>query len=106
MSKNKNKKWDASKMEEAIQLVKEGMSKHEAAIKCNVPRKTLCYRIEKGQLQKPGKGSHLSDRDEEQLLKYIIFMSDAGAPVSPKWVRETAGRIASERYVTYINIYI
>ena len=89
-------------MEEAIKLVKEGTSKYAASIKCNVPRKTLRYWIENGQLQKPGKGTHLSESDEEQLLKYIIYMSDAGAPVSPKWIRETAGRIATERYESLI----
>ena len=41
MAKNKNKKWDASKMEEAIQLVKKGMSKYEAAIKCCIGEKKL-----------------------------------------------------------------
>ena len=41
MAKNKNKKWDASKTEEAIQLVKEGMSKYKAAIKCCIDEKLL-----------------------------------------------------------------
>ena len=103
MPKNKRKEWDESQMEKAIKLVKGGMSKYEAAKKCNVERKTLSYRITKGQLQKPGTKTHLSHGDEDQLLRYIIFMSDAGAPVSPKWIRETVGRIACERYdfVTY-----
>ena len=41
MAKNKNKKWDTSKTEEAIQLVKEDMSNYEAAIKCCIDEKSL-----------------------------------------------------------------
>ena len=41
MVKNENKKWDASKTEEAIRLVKEGMSKCGATIKCCIDEKSL-----------------------------------------------------------------
>ena len=92
-------------MKEAIKSVENGMSKYQAAIKFNVPRKTLRYRIIKGEPQKPGTDTHLSTKDEEQLLRYILFMSDASTPVTPKWIKETAGRIASERYVHGYLLY-
>ena len=105
MSKRKYKQYDEIKMQEAIDCVEDGMSKYQAAIKFKVPRKTLENRISKGAPQKPGTYTHLSTEDEEQLLKYIMFMSDAGTPVTPKWIRETAGRIASERWVFCISFY-
>ena len=41
MAKNKSKKWDAFKTDEAIKLVKEGMSKYEDSIECCIDEKSL-----------------------------------------------------------------
>ena len=45
MVKNKNKKWDASKTEEAIQLVKEGMYKYELRLNVALMKNRLKVRV-------------------------------------------------------------
>ena len=63
-------------MEEAIDCIEDGMAQYQTAIEFKVPRKTLKNRIAKGAPQKRGTYTHLSTKDEEQLLKYIMFMCE------------------------------
>ena len=89
--------WTEADMERAIKLVKSGYSKREAVHQCKVPRTTLRGRINGQKPENQGKKPKLSENDEKGLANYVTFMADSGAPVTPQWVRETAGRLGNER---------
>ena len=98
--------WTESDMERAVKLVKSRYSKREAAHQCEVPRSTLWDRINGRKPERQGKQTKLSTNDEKELVNYAVFMADSGAPVTPQWMRETAGRLGNERYFLYISLYI
>ena len=97
MAPKKNKDWSNEGLEEAVKLVRGGVSKSLAARRYNVPRSTLRDRIKRVVPARRRGKEFLSRDDETQLANYIKFMSDAGAPVTVSWIRSAAGRIASLR---------
>ena len=99
LSSGSKNKWHEDDMIEAIALHENGLSKAEAARKCNIPPTSLATRLKNGEPKKRGRKSTLSKNDETDLKNYVTFMADSGTPVTPSFVRETAGRIANERYV-------
>ena len=93
----KYRNWSEDDMEKAVKLVRSGYSKSEASHQCSVPRSTLRDRLNGKKTENQRKKTKLSTNDEKELANYVMFMSDSGAPVTPKWIRETAGRLGAER---------
>ena len=79
----KNRKlWDYKDMQQAIDGVRDGQSMRGAAIKYNVPRKTLEDRV-KGRVEngcKPGPKTALSKSEEHVLVSYLLYMAQRGSP--------------------------
>ena len=95
--KKKRKLWHEDSIAYAINLVHDEYSVNKAAKETGIPETTLRLRIKTGQLKPTGFGPILDSEGEEELEKYICFMSNIGHPVTPKWIRQTAGRFASKR---------
>ena len=97
----KYKSYKPEDMEKAIEMVRSGCRKKTAA--SNVPKSTLKRRL-KRDAKKQEWPPTLSRYDETQLAKYAQFMSNCGHPVTPEWLCETAGRLASQRLITEVYI--
>ena len=99
MSKlRKRKLYHEDSIAYAIELISDGVSLNKAAKISHVPEATLRWRVKNGKPGKVGKELLLDSKDEDDLVRYITFMSDIGHPVTPGWVMETAGRFAQKRY--------
>ena len=81
----------------AIEYVGDGHTLWEAAEVFYVPRSTLSDRLHKTVSPAIGRKPILSDDDENDLCNYVKYMANVGTPISPEWLRNTAGRIARER---------
>ena len=88
------KKYTEDTVKKAIKLVKEGTGIKTAAKICGVPKSTLHRRQKDNKPKKQGERPGLSKNDECQIVSYAKYKANIGAPVSFKWLRETAGRIA------------
>ena len=91
------KTYSEETMEKAIEMLKSGISISKAAKNCSVPKPTLTYRIVHPSVGSHGQAPGLSKDDEMQIVNYAKFMANAGAPVTSKWLCETAGQIAKQR---------
>ena len=100
----KYKRWTDDEMENALDFISSGGSIHKASRDFGIPRGTLQCRLKNGNLKQQGKQPLLTKYEESQIVKYAKFMSRTGHPVTPSWIRDTAARIMSCRYVYFYNI--
>ena len=95
----KKKRWTDEEMINAIDLVKSGESIRKASKVYGVPRTTMRDRLILGDPKKPGSKTLLTIHEEEQLVKYVKYMSRTGNPVTVNWICETAVRLMACRYM-------
>ena len=95
--RSRKKLWDEENIEYAVDAVNAGESIRRAAKNCRVPESTLRFRLKNPLPSKTGKHTHLSRKDEDQLVKYADYKSNIGQPIDPKWLKETASRLANKR---------
>ena len=98
MGKPKIKK-NQEKLNDALRLIKNGLSINKAASLHKVSVSTLWRRKKGIKLQVSGSKPHLSSEDEKVLLKYAEFVANMGSPVTVNWMRIMAGRLANKRCV-------
>ena len=99
-SSKKRKLWDVSNMQPAIESIQNGMSFGVASQTFGIPKTTLYNRINAGfGTIKAGRKSALSSEEERQLGNYLLFMANAGTPVTQRAAINTATRLAAHRYV-------
>ena len=93
----KGKVWDSENINPALDLIQNGSSINNAAKTFQIPECTLRRRLKSGEPKKTGRKSKLCIKDENELVKYAEYMSDAGQPITSKWMLQTAGRVAENR---------
>ena len=81
----------------AIEMVENGTKTKNAAEICKIRRTTLIRRMKVHRRQRRGRKPLLSSSDESKISSYVVFMANAGIPVTHKRIRETAARLASHR---------
>ena len=91
-SSKKRKLWNEESISHALDLVNEGLSVNRAAKATGIPESALRRRINLGKPKRTGHKTTLDSKEENELVKYICFMSNIGHPVTPKWIMQTAGR--------------
>ena len=77
-------------------VTKKTLTVSQAASTYHVPRKTLNDRV-KGQVvhgTKPGRDTVLSDKEEEALCSYLIYMAERGFPFTHRTVMVIARAVA------------
>ena len=85
-------------MDQAKQLVAEGLTVYTAAKRTGIPKETLRRHLQHSRSDKKnGPGAILCKRDEDQLVDYAKFVASSGHPITPKWMCETATRLLQER---------
>lgn len=84
LSKHKEKrmKYNAENLKMALDAVKIGMSKKQAAKQFQVPRSTIQFRLRNPEKTnpRPGPSSVLTDTEENVLVNWIIQSSKRGFP--------------------------
>ena len=95
----KYKRWTDDEIQNALDFISAGGSVNKASKDFGVPRGTLQCRLKNGKPKPRGRKPFLTADEENQIVKYTKYMSRTGYPVTPSWVRETATRIVSCRYV-------
>ena len=91
------KRYSENDIARAIEMVENGTKTKNAAEICKVPRTTLIGRMKVHRRQRRGRKPKLSSSDESEISSYVVFMANAGIPVTHKRIRETASRLASYR---------
>lgn len=79
-------------------LISSGTSIVKAARRNNIPASTLQLYLRRCDAKPHGKKPLLSATDEQTLVKYAMFMTRVGFPVTAKWLMATASHLARERY--------
>lgn len=90
-SKRVEKNYTADEVKEALKSISEGKSLREAANSTGVPKSTL-FRMTKNNTQidcKKGAPSVLSDQEEEDIVKWILYCAERGFPVNKKQLLDT-----------------
>ncbi|XP_020294258.1 uncharacterized protein LOC109859930 [Pseudomyrmex gracilis] len=83
ISKIKRKIYSKEAMLKALEAVKSGTFINAASRLYNIPRSSIHSKvINKYSRDKPGPSSVLSDLEESDLVKWILFMSSRGCPVT------------------------
>ena len=82
-------------MNNAVEFVISGGTVYKACKEYGVPQRTLERRILNGAPNKSGRKPFLTSFEEEELVKYIKYMSKTGHPVTPCWVGDTASRLVA-----------
>ena len=77
-------------MERALQLVKDGVSKYQAAKLCGVPRSTLHdkWTGRTALVAKMGVRKVLSEEEEEKVVGEILLLRQMGCPMGRKEIVE------------------
>ena len=78
----KRKRWTEEEMMNAIDLAKTGESLRKVCATYSVPRTILRNRLKLGDPQRTGPKHLLTDYEEEQLVKYVQYMSKTHFAVS------------------------
>ncbi|XP_031358597.1 tigger transposable element-derived protein 6-like, partial [Photinus pyralis] len=92
-------KWTKEDLEKAIEYVETCKSIRKAAIRYSIPRKTLEYRIKKGNSEGPqhmGPPSLFGKANEIRLVKHIKAMQATGFPMGRDDVRKLAFNFAEK----------
>ena len=95
----KRKKWSEDDINKALEMINDGEKISKACKECDVPRSTICDRLKKGKPNKTGPKPLMTKYEEDELVKYIKYMSQIGQAVTQEWIRETAARMISCRYM-------
>ena len=80
-------------MKNAIDLVLSGGSVYKTSKKYVIPSNTLKHRIENGDPKKPGPKTFLSKSEENNIVKYVQYMTWTSNPVTSAWIYEIATRL-------------
>ena len=91
VEKKKRKQYPEHALQEAVAAVKQGMSVRQAALKFNVPRRTVGEHASGNiaNYNKPGPKAELSKDEEEALVGYIKYMSSRCLPLRRNDLRAT-----------------
>ena len=96
--RKKHKLWDETTLQSALDSIHSGMSFGVASKTYGIPKTTLYNRITLGRdPKKAGRKCALTYEEEKQLVNYLLFMANAGTPVTQTTAIETASRLAAHR---------
>ncbi|XP_022910060.2 tigger transposable element-derived protein 1-like [Onthophagus taurus] len=80
--------WTSEMMEEALQLLQQGLSQREVERRSGIPRRTLRAHMQSGSTERSlGRKPILSKQQEEDLENRIIRLAEVGMPLTPKSLR-------------------
>ena len=77
----KYKSYDDRTLTEALQKVRNGQSLRSVSRQYGIPTGTLCNKMNKKHMGKAGGATVFSDREEQEMVDYIIKVSEWGFPM-------------------------
>lgn len=105
--KSSRRSWTEEQLSQAVSAVQAGMAKREASRVFQIPRRTLERYIQKAEetgsvVVEPMGGfkTVFSSSQEEQLVNYLVYMSQTGFGLSPQDVRSLAYQMAVASDIT------
>lgn len=82
--------WDKEMMEEALGLLRQGLSQREVEQRTGIPRRTLRNHLKNGVTsRKLGRQPILTQEQENDLENRIIRLASVGLPLTPKALRRS-----------------
>jgi len=79
-SRKKGKEYSEAEVQEAVAMVKSGVSVREAGQATNVPKSTIMDRISGAHGSKRGRPTELTEEEEEYIKEMVLLLGDWGFP--------------------------